>query len=482
MNLYPIAILLVGMSLQGLFLFSRLHALRFGAAEWISGSVFAGSAVSLLALIRGPQESIQILSLLEDLPLLRLPRAALFIAAFLISRAIVSSKELPQERKPEVLFLLTFAVIFSELLLLSQNILLSVLLLISISWIGSFFSGLAYRGRSEGEAMLKGWVQGSLVMSLGLGSVLVLLWISGGAGYDAVAKGLAEASPLAGCLGVLSLFLPYFLSAGLFPFHFLPLDRDQGVPWSIQLIFTVLLQGSILLALWSLSVDVLHVPGKLNPFGLNLLQVASMVGGFWMAIFAVSQKNAKRLYSSLIAASWALALAAGCNPTELSASTLVYAFASIFLWSSLLGFTWSRLQEWAKTENIADVLGVARRFRTSGLFLLIALSAAVGVPGSSGLPVSFLLLASMIEQKSVLFLILEMGLMALVLLGLFRVASDLLFRGGRQTQEVSAVPLARYAALDYVGVIGLTASILILGIAWNRVFAALSETAKLFLN
>ncbi len=480
--LYPVVILLVGMSLQGLLLFSRTHQLRFLSAEWISGLAFAGATISLLDLLRTPQGGISLLSLLEDLPLLRLPRAALFVAAFLVARAIVSSRELPRERKPEVLFLLTITTIFCELLLLSQNILLSVFLLISISWIGAFFSGLAYRGRSEGEAMLKGWVQGSLVMSLGLGSVLVLIWISGGASYAAIAAGLSAATPMANYIGVLSLFLPYFLSAGLFPFHFLPMDRDQGVPWAVQLIFTVVIQGAILLALWSLSVNVLHAPGRLVPFGLDLLQVAAMVGGFWMAIFAISQKNSKRLFSSLIAASWALALAAGCNPTELSASTLVYAFSSIFLWASLLGFTWSRLQEWALTENIADVLGVARQFRTSGLFLLIALSAAVGVPGSSGLPVSFLLLASMIEQKSVLFLILEMGLMALVLLGLFRIASDLLFRGRRQIVAVSSGAPVGYAALDYVGVVGLTISILVLGVTWNRVFAALSETAKLFLN
>ncbi len=480
--LYPIVILLLGISLQGIFLLFRSETLRMRGIEWTSAAVFALSTVSMVLMARQSAESLVLMNLLTDAPLLRLPRAALFLAAFLVSRAIVSSREIPQVRKPEVLFLLTFVVAFVELLLLSQSILLSVLLLISISWLTAFLSGLAFRGRKEGEAMLKGWVQSSLVTALGLGSVLVLLWISGGSSYSAVSKGLGLASPVSAYVGILALFLPYFLAAGLFPFHFLPMDRDQGVPWAVQLIFNILIKGSVLLSLWKVAVDVLHLPGSSLSVGLSLLQLAAVVGGFWLAIFALSQGNSKRLFSSLVGASWALALAAGCNPTALSAAAIVYAFAALFLWSVLLGFTWCRLQESSGQEGIADVLGMARKHRTSGLFLLIALSAAIGVPGLSGMPVALHLLAAMIEQRSLVLLLVEATLLALVLLSFLRIGSDLLFRGSLEQPTFDNSPQVKYAALDYLGVMGLAGGLLFLGIWWNRIFVQLSETAKLFLN
>ncbi len=480
--LYPIIILLLGIALQGVVLLFRSEIFRSRGIEWVSALVFASSTISMVLMARQPSENIVMMNLLSDFPLLRLPRAALFLAAFLVSRSIVSSRELPQERKPEVLFLLTFVVAFIELLLLSQSILLSVLLLISVSWLTAFLSGLAFRGRKEGEAMLKGWIQGSLVTALGLGSVLILLWIAGGSSYAAVSKGLGLASPVSAFVGILALFLPYFLAAGLFPFHFLPMDRDQGVPWPVQLIFNILIKGAILLSLWKVAIDVLHLPGSSISVGLSLLQLAAVVGSFWLAIFALSQGNSKRLYSSLVGASWALALAAGCNPTVLSATAIVYAFASLFLWSALLGFTWSRLQESSGKEGISDVLGMARKHRTSGLFLLIALSAAIGVPGLSGMPVALHLLASMIEQRSLILLLVEASLMALVLLSFLRVGSDLLFRGSLAPSPTGDTPQVKYAALDYFGVMALAGALLFLGIWWNRIFVQLSETAKLFLN
>ncbi len=480
--IYPLLILLSGLFFQGLVLLIRGEKIRFFAIEWISAFIFAGSTFSTIWMAKNVSGDLPLLNLLEDQPLLRLPRAALFLAAFVISRSIVSSNELPRKRKPEVLFLLSFVVLFCELLLLSQNVLLSCLLLISLSWMGNYLSGLAFRGREEGEALLKGWIQASLVTSFGLGSVLLLVWLSGGSSYPLLAKGItaSQGSSFQTLVGVLALFSPFFLAGGLFPFHFLSIDRDQGVPWAVQLVFVVIVQGAILLSLWKISVEVLYVPGGSLSLGLDVLQIASMAGGFWLALFALSQENSKRLFSSIIGGSWALVLAAGAHPTILSASSVAYAFSSVFLWAALMGFTWSRLQEWAGGEKMNQVYGLARKYRSSGLFLLIALSAAVGVPGFSGLPVSFHLLASVIEQKSLIYLLAQASLMALVVLSFLRVGTDLLFRGGKL--DTSKPDGVRYAALDYVGVIFLSASVLFLGVFWTRVFAALSETAKVFLN
>ncbi|MGL1166853.1 hypothetical protein ACSTKZ_25275, partial [Vibrio parahaemolyticus] len=69
------------------------------------------------------------------------------------------------------------------LLILSRHGALSVILLVLCTWVGLFLGGLAYRGRREGEAVLKFWIQASLTLTLGFGSILLLSLIAGGAHF-----------------------------------------------------------------------------------------------------------------------------------------------------------------------------------------------------------------------------------------------------------------------------------------------------------
>jgi NADH:ubiquinone oxidoreductase subunit 2 (subunit N) len=469
--------------IQGLLLLwpERLFNRRLG--ETLSAAGFLASAIALLPPFDGG-EPMMFFGLLEDQPLLRLPRAALLLAGLLLGRATLSTREIPEGRKREVLFLLSVLALLCDLLLLSRHALLSGVLLISLSWLGLFLSGLAYRGRSEGEAVLKFWVQASVLVACCFGSVLVLALVAGGVHYDLIGaqlKTLAAYSPDS-LLLILSLCLPYFLAGGIFPFHFVMVDRDHGLPWAVQLTLGVMVQGAITLAAWRMGVDVFgSAPGGGIAEGMRLLQLAGLVGGFWLALFSLSQTNSKRLFSALIGAQWSAILGAGAMPSLLGMSSVTYAFASTFLWSALLGFTWARLQEFAVGDRLEDVYGAARAMRVAGLVLLLSLAAPLCVPGFPGLPSSLHLLATMIEQKSLVIFVAEILLLSLICLTCLRVGTDLLFRPAR-TEFVSAAREFRYGALDVSAMALLGIALLVLGFFWNAVFVSLGESAKIFLN
>jgi NADH:ubiquinone oxidoreductase subunit 2 (subunit N) len=450
--------------------------------EVISAFGFLAAALVLLV---GPGASAPVLTwfnMLEAQPILRLPRAALFLSGLLIGRSIAATRELPEGRKREVLFLLTLLALLCDLLLLSRHALLSCLLLIMISWLGVFLSGLAFRGRMEGEAVLKFWVQVSVTVALGFGSVLVLTLISGGAHHEVIATQLKNNLPYSpqNLLSFLTLCLPYFLAGGIFPFHFSYIDRDQGLPWAVQLILTVMVQGAITLAVWKVGVEVFGAPrpGEIAD-GMRALQLAGLAGGFWLALFALSQQNSKRLFSALLGAQWFAILSAGAMPSVLGVTAVTYAFSSVFLWSALLGFTWARLQEFASGDSITAVFGSARMFRVAGLVLLMALAGPLCVPGFAGLPAVLHLLAAMIEQKSLFFLFAQVALLSLLCLNLLRVGTDLLFRAS--AGNAPSVSEFRYGALDSLAMVLLSAACLLLGFLWHRIFAVMTEAAKAFL-
>ncbi|MGZ6468861.1 MAG: hypothetical protein ACXWQJ_16285, partial [Bdellovibrionota bacterium] len=207
----PLSILIVGLVTlaQGcVLLFNRTQRSRL-AIELFSTFGFLAAAATLVSGLVSDQPEVWY-GLLEDQPLFRLPRAVIFVAALLLGRGIVATEELPARRKHEVLFLLSVLVMICDLLLLSRQMTLSVILLVCGSWLALFLGGLAFRGRQEGEAVLKYWMQASLAMATGFGAITALAVVAGGVRYDAISLFL-HTQPLyslGALLVVFSLCLP----------------------------------------------------------------------------------------------------------------------------------------------------------------------------------------------------------------------------------------------------------------------------------
>ena len=252
----------------------------------------------------------------------------------------------------------------------------------------------------------------------------------------------------------------------------------------MQTILSVPFQGAISVAAWKMGVAVFgHGATADVSAGLRVLQLCGLIGGFWLALFALSQSNAKRLYSALVGAQWSAILAAGALPTLLSATAIVYTFSATFVWSAILGFVWSRFQEWADDERISSVYGAAKFFRTSGLLLLIALASPLFVPGFPGFASVLYLLAAMIEQKSLIFLATEAGLLSLVCLICLRIGTDLLFRERPSlTAHKGAETFLRYSALDWSVIAGTLGFLLGGGFFWHSVLRGLGAAAEVFLH
>lgn len=482
----PISVVIISATalLQGLLLvLGRGPSTRRGA-ELLSLLGPAAAAIVLL-FVQGHVLDGVSFEMLDDQPLFRLPRAALLLASVLLSRIVVATKELPEGRKPEVLFLLSILALLCDLLILSRHGTLSCMLLVLGSWVGMFLGGLAYRGRREGEAVLKFWIQASISLAIGFGAIVLLSVVAGGAHFSVVGEYM-RAQPAyspQGLLIVISLLLPFLMAGGFFPFHFIAIDRDHGLPWAVQTALSVIFQGAIAVAVWKMGVVVFGRSGTTGiSEGMRVLQLWSLIGGFWLALFGLSQDNSKRLYSALAGAQWSAVLAAGALPTLLSATAIVYALSSTFIWTAVLGFVWSRFQESAGSESISSVYGAAKTYRTSGLILLLALACPLFVPGFPGFPSLLYVLAAMIEQKSLLFLATEAVLLSLLCLICIRVGSDLLFRKGAEGEAKHSEMLLRYGSLDWTVIAGMAAVLFCGGFFWHSLLARLSNSAGLFLQ
>lgn len=483
----PVSELLILLTalLQGVFLVGPRGPASRRGAELVSVLGLGAAAVFLL-LSRGEAGMPVVFSMLQDEPLFRAPRAALLLASLLVGRLVAATAEIPGNRKPEVHFLVTILAFLCDLLILSRHGTLSCILLVMGTWVGIFLGGLAYRGRREGEAVLKFWTQASLALTFGFGAIVLLSLVAGGAHYGVIGeyvKTQPAFSPHA-LLVVAGLYLPFLMAGGFFPFHFIAIDRDHGLPWAVQTGLSVVFQGAVAVAAWKMGVEVFGHAGREGVSeGLRVLQLCGLVGGFWLAVFALSQENSKRLFSALVGAQWSAILAAGALPTMLSASAIVYSLSATFLWSAVLGFVWSRFQEAAGSESIVSVYGAAKAYRTSGLILLLALASPLCVPGFPGFPSLLVLLASMIEQKSLAFLATEAVLLSLLCFLAIRVGTDLLFRRGSAdlTGQAQVLPL-RYSALDWGVIAGFSTVLLASGFFWHRALAYLDSAASQFLR
>jgi len=486
----PFSEIIVGAAilLQGILLVGPRGRASQKGTELIA---LLGLGSAALYLILGPTGGVILpasFAMLDDHPLFRIPRAALLLSGVLLSRIVSATREIPEKRKPEVLFLLSVLALLCDLLILSRHGTLSCILLVICTWVALFLGGLAYRGRREGEAVLKFWTQSSISLTLGFGAIVLLSLVAGGAHFSVIAEyvKLQPAYSPQSLLVVVGLFLPFLMVGGFFPFHFITIDRDHGLPWSIQTILSVMLQGAVAVAAWKMGVEVFgraRLETQMVSEGLRVLQLCGLVGGFWLALFALSQENSKRLFSALVGAQWSAILAAGALPTLLSATAIVYSLSATFVWSAILGFVWSRFQERAGSESITAVYGAARAYRTSGLILLLGLASPLCVPGFPGFPGILYLLASMIEQKSLVFLAAEAVLLSLLCLTSIRIGADLLFRQrSTETERESPETSLCYGALDWSVIAGLTAVLLASGFFWHPALSKIGNAASLFLR
>jgi NADH:ubiquinone oxidoreductase subunit 2 (subunit N) len=444
-------------------------------------------AAMILALSASFAQMIGLLPIISPYPNFLLPKA---LAAFPLAAAllcfvvlaiwVLQSTQIHSGRRSETLLLFSFLSLLLGLLFSSEHVLASFLLLLAIAWTGLFLTGLSFSGRLEGEGLVKFWAQLGFGLGAGLSLFALVIFLSGGGSWSQIssASGLTGPGGVAHGLLIGAIYLPYFVVAGIFPFHLAAADRDEGAPWIIQVALSCIVQGAVLYAAWLVGVKVFHQEGDIAT-GMRVLQVATLAGAIWHLSLGLYQKNSKRAFSSIAGGAICLMISAAALPTQHSAAALSYAVAINLLWLTLLGFVWGRVQERVGGGDLAAVRGEAKRSRWDGIALLVAISVPLFLPYLPGFSLGAQQLGAILEQRSLLSLAIHFLLLVLQLVFSIRIVTELLFS---ESAALRSQKSPHPSLLERGGMTLLGLGLLLSGLVSGGIFELLQGAAMAFLK
>lgn len=208
-------------------------------------------------------------------------------------------------------------------------------------------------------------------MIFGFSALLVFLLLVGGLQYSLIGASI-QALPHSSSLMLTLLFLfPFLTVAGIFPLHFLVIDRDHGAPWGAQAVCSILVTGVATLGMLKAGIAVYHEKDGTLP--LRILESLAVVSAFWCCIGAYTQKNAKRFLAFYSSSHWAAILLVVVHPSALSLSAAIYYFIALSLSLCLIYPTLTAFHEHVGNDEMSHINGMGRRNRIVGVILLSGL-------------------------------------------------------------------------------------------------------------
>lgn len=474
----PIPTLVLFSGLVVLFLLlvvGRPSLVKWGSAGALFFLVTAAAFIGASLWLSAPEQLY--FKVLVDRPYLRLPRLAFLLSTLLIFRAFMGTMAVPLERLGQAAFLVLVVTFLGDVLLLSNHFLMSYLVLSSISLVSALMVGISFRGRLEGESVLKNWNQVAFFVPMGLFSCLLITLLAGGMGIAKLQESiLAMSNPWMLYAVCFLLFLPFLLAGSIFPFHFLSLDRDQGANWATQLFFANCVQAPVLVALWSFSYQLqLNNP---NWPGGKILMALALFACIWQGIHALGQKSARRILSALTGAHWSFVLIAAAGASQKNLEAAVIGFSSCFVWIAVLGFIWSRFQESVGSDSLIGAGGIVGRAQKKGLLLLFALAPAFFVPGLSSFPALIHHFSAILEHQSIFLFLTCTLFLVLISLTPLRILSDLLFMPAAAPAEWRRE--IKYDALDWGSLFLVLLVMVTIGLNWPTLLIHIAASPKLF--
>lgn len=386
-------------------------------------------------------------AMLKSTMLFRSVRISLLVSGIFLSRFVYCSKAIPVLRKREAIFLLSAVTWLASILLLSENLMISFLCLFGMASAAIFWTGLPFKDRKEGEAVLKFWAQFTLMVILGIAGLALLAFQAGDLSYSTLRNFYTGLSgEVLYFFWVLLAIGPMMLMAGVFPFHFLIIDRDHGAVWPLQAASTILISGASVVALLKASIQFFFSSGA-GASVLFLLMVLSFLGMTWGLLGALTQKSTKRYMAFFSVAQWALCFLTIAKPSELSLSSAIFYYLHASVAMGLLFWGLATLHEESKSDEDWDsIIGFGRRFITPSRMILLGLMSLMFLPPSAGFVALLNLLGSMFEQKSIVLVLFTCIGLLLTLLATLRLLADVFFREG--TRSSSTISVETSAAID----------------------------------
>ena len=190
-------------------------------------------------------------------------------------------------------------------------------------------------------------------------------------------------------LGFIFFFTGLAFKISLVPFHFWTADVYEGAPIGITSYLSVISKGSAVMILMIILFTVM------KPFEMitnNLLYIVSLATMFIGNLFALRQKNMKRLLAFSSIAQAGFILLGLMSNDQLGASTVVY-FVSIYVFTNLAAFgVVQAISSKTGKENVDDYNGLYRTNPNLSLVMILALFSLAGIPPVAGFFGKFFLL------------------------------------------------------------------------------------------
>lgn len=366
-------LLLAVAAVGGLLLGSWLPRRRQWIVRALAVAALAGGLVVTLARISGPEGSTGDGSFTIDLAIQGARLAVLVGAAAVILFAGDSMGGHPRETEFTVLLLLGAlgALLLagaSDVLLLAVGYLLASVPLYPLV-------GLDRRAGST-EAMLKYYLLGALFGVCLLLGIVLLIAAGGGAGYDDLAMGAADAPPGLVVVGAVAVAAGLLFKAGAVPAHFWVPDAIEGAtPAAAAFVATVPKLGA-LVALLRLGEEALGPASTEWTLFLAVVAALTMTLGNLAAFF---QSSVRRLlgYSTISQVGYLLMIVAAGGGTALAQPSLLlyllaYALTNVGAFAVVSAVP--------RLQNLDDYRGFARSHPWLAVALVVCLLGLVGTP------------------------------------------------------------------------------------------------------
>ena len=196
-------------------------------------------------------------------------------------------------------------------------------------------------------------------------------------------------------LGFIFFFTGLAFKISLVPFHFWTADVYEGAPIGITSYLSVISKGSAVMILMIILFTVM------KPFEMitnNLLYIVSLATMFIGNLFALRQKNMKRLLAFSSIAQAGFILLGLMSNDQLGASTVVY-FVSIYVFTNLAAFgVVQAISSKTGKENVDDYNGLYRTNPNLSLVMILALFSLAGIPPVAGFFGKFFLFTAAASQ------------------------------------------------------------------------------------
>jgi multicomponent Na+:H+ antiporter subunit D len=415
--------------------------------------------------------------LLASNKIFRLMISALLLSALVVNRKLAFTNNLPRNRKPECFLFLSMACLWAFTLWYSTELLTSYLCLLGLAVTGLFATGLAFSDATEGEAALKYWYQTVIALLFILISLLVVAVVAGDFSFKALAGIFSDPSRWRGLGIFMLLVLPYLLIGGIFPFHFVAVDRDHGAPWAVQALNTLIISGAVYGGLLKLGVELFGSTTRNVSFALNFLVALGFVGTLWGLLGALTQENSKRKLSLFSIGVFSFPLMIVGAPTGTTVGVAIFRFVFSLLALSPLYWVLGLFHERVRNDDSAAAAGMGRQNLGAGLLLLAGLSFFLMTPPIAGFSTTFALVGAAFNEGSLIVLAGVILVSALAGLIAFRLLALVFFN--RPAQSISIVDSSSLLGTVSNRVIGsgVFAALVVGGVSWGGIWRHLVDAA-----